>query len=186
MNTMTFYLLALLGYIFANFIFKKIFYNGKLNEDNWLVFNLSPFAETMLTTLYLSVGVYEIVILSTTLPKWYEWIFTIFWILFFLMKGLFVLVTSKNYIKIKNNTVEYYKTITIKEFEKGTFDFDSYRFIIKKTEAPFSEKGLFLELNSIEDEKKQIEFDLKEMDLEGFKDSMEKYLEKLEIKKHYI
>ena len=37
-----------------------------------------------------------------------------------------------------------------------------------------------------EDEKKQIEFDLKEMDLEGFKDSMEKYLEKLEIKKHYI
>ena len=104
MNTMTFYLLALLGYIFANFIFKKIFYNGKLNEDNWLVFNLSPFAETMLTTLYLSVGVYEIVILSTTLPKWYEWIFPIFWILFFLMKGLFVLVTSKNYIKIKKSS----------------------------------------------------------------------------------
>ena len=73
------------------------------------------------------------------------------------------------------------------KLRKGkNFSFLVKYLIIKKTEAPFSEKGLFLELNSIEDEKKQIEFDLKEMDLEGFKDSMEKYLEKLEIKKHYI
>jgi hypothetical protein len=171
MNTMTFYLLALLGYIFANFIFKKIFYNGKLNEDNWLVFNLSPFAETMLTTLYLSVGVYEIVILSTTLPIWYEWIFPIFWIFWFSIKGFLVFLTRNNFIKIKGKIIEYNTTNGSGSFKTETYEFADH----------------LLVLRSIDNKKvPPLILDLKDLNLIGFKSSIKKHLEKSELKKYNI
>ena len=48
----------------------------------------------------------------------------------------------------------------------------------------FSKSGWFLELKGEDNEKKELILDLKEYNLQGFKDSIEKYFNKIELKNH--
>ena len=180
MNTIAFFVIAIIAYILLGFLFKKFFYVGKFDNDNWMVFNLSIYAETFLTILYLTIGVYEGINLWTILPIWYEWIFPILWILYFAVKGLSVFMNRNNFLKFKDGEIKYH---TI--HEQGIFKIDSYKFTMKESDAvSFSKSGWFLELKGEDNEKKELILDLKEYNLQGFKDSIEKYFNKIELKNH--
>jgi|1048.fasta_scaffold20110_3 hypothetical protein len=163
-------------YVAVSFLFKRFFYKGTLNEQGWHHFNLSPFAEYGLTIFYLGLGIIQLVVLFYEYPVWYKWFFPILWLLFFLLKALIYFSGRRNFIKIKGNTLSYFKSISIKEIEEAVFTFQTYQLYKNKTNYPFKDKGWFLKLYGAEDENKQLELDLADMNLEGFKDAIEKVL----------
>jgi len=182
MNSITIFLVTICTYFLLSIIFKKVFYKGKFDKDNWLVLNLSIYAEIMLTILFLSVGVWVVVDLCINLPIWYEWIWPIIWIFYFLFKGLFIFTSRNNYLKIKGSELKYRKGS-----EQGVFKIDSYKLLTKESAAPsFTsiKDGWFLELKGLDNDKKKMLFDLKDLNLEGYKKVLENYFNKTELKKH--
>jgi len=171
---------VLAAYFLIQFLFSKLFYNGRLDKNKWQVFNLSIYAEIGLTILYLFFGIYSIIELIINLPKWYEWILPILWSIIFLIKGLTIFHNRNNYLMFKNRDLKYKITN-----EEGNFSIDSYKFLKKKSDAvSLSSEGWFLNLKGSESKKNEIEFDLKNYNLEGFKNGIEKYFNTIDLPKH--
>ena len=95
MHSIVFFVSGGIFYVILTFVFKKVFYNGKVDSNNWTVFNLSTFAEISLVVLFLSIGIFEILNLCISKPIWYNWIFPVFWLLYFLIRAFFVFVILK-------------------------------------------------------------------------------------------
>ena len=177
MNSSIYFIGGAIVYIILSLLFKKVFYRGRVGEGNCIVFNLSLYAEIALIILFLAVGFFEIINLYYSMPIWYNWIFPIFWLLYFFVKAFFVFVNRNNSFIFNGNKLQY----SVGN-ERGEVEIVSYRFRQRKSEAPsFSRSGWFLKIWISEDEADNIEFDLKNLNLEGFKEPMEEYLRNLNI-----
>jgi hypothetical protein len=153
-------MICFVTYFFVSFLFERIFYQGKIDKENRFVANLSPFAETILFAIYFLVGVYQVFVLSSNSLVWYEWIFPVVWIIWFLTKGFKVILCRNNFIKIKDGIFEYYTTS-----RGGIFSAESYQFA-----------DHLLVLRSIHETVPPLILDLKEMNLRGYTRSLKKYL----------
>jgi hypothetical protein len=171
-------LLILIVYFSASFVAKKFFCKGQVDHSNWITFNLSIYIEVFLTLIYLFIPALDIYTLATTLPLWYEWIIPIGFIFYFLAKGGMIFSARNNFIKIKDNQLEF-KDNT----ETGLISISSYKFSYGESEA--IGKGWMLEIKG-EKEKDEVikKFDLKLMNLNNFKNPIQKTFEKLKIVKH--
>lgn len=177
MHSSVFFVFGVIFYVILTLVFKKVFYNGKVDSNNWTVFNLSTYAEISLVLLFLSIGIFEILNLCISMPIWYNWIFPVFWLLYFLIRAFFVFVNRNNYFKISESNFKY--RVRNKE---GSLKIVSYSFRENESAAPsFSRSGWFLKIWSSENEADFVEFDLKNLNLEGFKDPIEECLLKLKM-----
>ena len=174
-----------LGFVIAYFVisilFNALFYKGRRDKNNWQVFNLSSYAELGLTCLFLTLGIYEIVNLINSLPIWYQWIIPILWCLYLFNKSLFIFRNRNNYLMFQNQNLKY-KT----RKKHGNFFIDSYKFL-KKESASISYNDswfLFLKGHRSNDKKNDLEFDLKNLNLEGYKNAIEKYFNSIDLPKH--
>ena len=176
----TFFLIGIVGYIVIDAVFKKIFNNGRVDQEGWMVFNLSIFAEMLIVFIYLSAGIGGAVLLFISKVVWYGWIMQIMWILYFFIKGILVYVNRNNYIRIKGNELQY-QNVT----KSGSLQVDSFNFQTKSSNALSigSSSGWFLELRS-DKRKKPIELDLRDMNMNGFKGVIQKCLLDSNIKQH--
>lgn len=182
MSSSIFFVLGIVLYIALTFAFKKVFYKGKIDSNNWMVFNLSIYAEIALVFLFLSIGVFEIVNLCMSMPIWYNWIFPVFWLLYFLIRAFYVFVNRNNFFKISESNFKY----RVRN-EEGNIKIVSYSFRERESAAPsFSRSGWFLKIWSSEDETDFIDFDLKDLNLEGFKVALEECLLKSKTAKKSI
>lgn len=171
-------LLILTVYLSVSFIAKKLFCKGQIDNNNWIIFNLSIYIEVFLTLIYLLIPAVDIYMLVTTLPLWYEWIIPIGFIFYFLAKGGMIFSARNNFIKIKDNQLEFKDNTEI-----GLISISSYKFSYGESDA-FG-KGWMLEIKG-EKEKDEVikKFDLKFMNLNNFKNPIQKTFEKLKIVKH--
>ena len=175
MSSSFFFILGVVLYVTLTFLFKKVFYKGKLDSNNRMVFNLSTYAEIALVMLFLSIGVFEIVNLCISTPIWYNWVFPVFWMIYFLQKAFFVFVNRNNYFEISESTFKY----RVRN-DEGCIKIVSYRFRERESAAPsFSRSGWFLKIWGSENETDFVDFDLKDLNLEGFKVPLEECLLKL-------
>jgi hypothetical protein len=181
MNIFTIYIVAIISYVIAGIIFNKIFYRERLDSNNYSVFNLSAIAEYILISIYLALVVFQVIMLAKDIPIWYDWIFPLVWILYFSFKGISVFTNRNNYFKLNSSELIYYSPKV-----KGSLIIQSYRIYEDVTSAPslFNSKGWFLELKDIDNHIHV--FDLKDMNLDGFKTSMLNYFKRCNIKEHIL
>ena len=181
MSSITIYIIAFLVYLTAGIIFNKIFYRERLDSNNYSVFNLSAIAEYILITIYLALVVFQVIMLATVIPIWYDWIFPLVWILYFSFKGISVFTNRNNYFKLNNSDLIYYS-----HKGQGSFVIQSYRIYEDVTAAPtlFNSKGWFLELKDIDNHIHV--FDLKDMNLDGFKTAIINYFKRCNIIEHLL
>ena len=181
MSSITIYIIAFLVFFTAGIIFNKIFYRERLDSNNYSVFNLSAIAEYILITIYLALVVFQVIMLATVIPIWYDWIFPLVWILYFSFKGISVFTNRNNYFKLNNSDLIYYS-----HKGQGSFVIQSYRIYEDVTAAPtlFNSKGWFLELKDIDNHIHV--FDLKDMNLDGFKTAVINYFKRCNIIEHLL
>ena len=137
MSSSFFFILGVVLYVTLTFLFKKVFYKGKLDSNNRTVFNLSTYAEIALVMLFLSIGVFEIVNLCISTPIWYNWVFPVFWMIYFLQKAFFVFVNRNNYFEISESTFKY----RVRN-DEGCIKIVSYRFRERESAAPSFSRSL--------------------------------------------
>jgi len=162
-------------YLSFTFFLNRYIYKGYKDEKGWIIYNVPSALEFFFTILYLGLGGLSIYILASDIPIWYEWILPIVWILFCLSKAKMIYSNRNNYIKIKDNQIEYK---ILNEVDK--FRFSSYKFILKKSKAISygNDKSWFLQLESLDDQnEKSIELDLKDLNLIAYKKRIENHLQ---------
>lgn len=165
----------IVAYIFLSYVWRLIFCRGRKDREGWMIFNLSIFAELFLICLFLAVPGFDIYFLIQDPPVWYEWIVPIIFSLYFLAKGFFVFQARNCYIHVKGNLVRYQTPDS-----DGEFIAESYDLYYGESEVPAlygKSHGWNLSMKTTEHGKgKSHYFDLKEMNLNGFKSSLEKVL----------
>ena len=170
---MLIFVITLLIYIVFSFIGEKYFCKGKIDANDWKVFNLSIYIEMVLTLIYLSVPVFEIYNLIRTTPIWYEWIIPMVFILVFLVKALLVFTSRNYYIKLKGKLLEYNDANG-----RGVITIEKCFFKLEESQVSTG-KSWHLEVVGRIDDKDIVKvFDLKSMNLNGFKNSIEDELKK--------
>ena len=178
MQNIFLFVLILTVYLSVSFIAKKLFCKGYIDNKNWIVFNLSIYIELILTLIYLLIPCVDIYTLATTLPLWYEWILPVLFIFYFLGKAIMVFSARNNFIKIKDHQLEFKENK-----ETGLISISSYKFSYGESDA-FG-KGWILELKGKKENNEVLKkFDLKTMNLNNFKKSIQKTFEKLNLDKH--
>lgn len=156
---------AVVGYFIFLYVFKKVFYNGRLDKDNWMVYNLSSFAEYFMTIFFFAFAYVSLHGVIKSNSVWYvrilEWIWELVWILFFISNGMLVFINRKNYISIKGNKIKY-KT----RKDEGLLTIKSYCF-----------DNNILEIEDCTNEENVIKkIDLNSNGLKGFKPKLEIYM----------
>ena len=164
-----------LGFCILTFyyVWKWLFCGGKIRKDGTAEFNLSSFAELILILFFISIIISSFYYLFQKLPVWYEWILPIIYGLVFLAKAIDVKRNMNDGIIIKNNEIQWKDDGNHKMCNAIRCDFyqdesESFSITMGKN------YGWFLEI--IDDQKQKHILDLKTFNLNGHKNSIEKYL----------
>ena len=173
-------LICVASYLLISYFLKMIFFRGKVDKNNWVVFNFSIYAEIILTIIYFFIGIILLIGAVHASIIWYKLIFVIFMVCWFLFKSYFVFASRNNFIKVKGRELKYRDGK-----EQTSIIFESYKFTKKDTAMPsFAfNQGWFLELKPLNDDKIVL-LDLKYLNLEGYKNSLEKYFNELETENY--
>jgi hypothetical protein len=176
MNPIVFFA-ALAGiYFFFSFVSRKLFFQGKVDSENYMVYNVSSVLEYTQILFFLLVISFQIYTLTNSRPIWYEWIIPVIMLLVFLSKALIIFGNRNNFLKVRNNEICYQ---TGKE----------YRSILMKSycfyQSTDTNKGnWYLEINGIENGNETVKtINLNDINLQGFRKSMERYFEAQNYKK---
>jgi hypothetical protein len=174
------YYLLLLGItvvLIVKFLWRAVFCQGK-TKNNQVEFNLSIFAETILTLWYLAfVGIITYVFYSESMI-WYEYILPFIFLCVYFLKVLEVFANRRDFIIISG------PILTWRDGDQmGELEIKSYFFEEEETKAiefsPYSSgksMGPFLMVTDVKDNKRS--FDLKAMNLGGHHEALKTYLEK--------
>jgi hypothetical protein len=176
MNTLVFFA-ALAGiYILFSFISRKLFFQGKVDSENYMVYNVSSVLEYAQILVFLIVIFFQINSLATTLPIWYEWIIPVIMLLVFLSKSFIVFASRNNYIKVRDNEICYRAGD-----QSGSIKVESYCFFqgsdLEKGNWMLEIKGSDGGIDTVKN------FNLNDLKLQGFRKNMERHFETKNFKK---
>ena len=176
---LTYFIGTVLFFILAKiYIIPVLFYKGKIDKKGVKVFNYSKYAESFLVLFYFALIGLQIYLLATTLPTWYIWILPLSFCLYWLVQAMQVYINRNNCIKIDNNVFIYILKKNGKS-EAGIVQIEKYRFFEGKTKGVGwgKDTGWFIRvIGNQNGEIIELEFDLDELGLEGFKKSIDETL----------
>jgi len=176
MNSFLFIAILVGTYLLFALVSRKLFYQGKLDHENYMVFNVSSVVEYAQISVFLLVALFQVYSLATTLPVWYEWIIPVIIILVFLTRGLLKFSNRNNFIKIRGNEVIYQTDTSV-----GQINMKAYK--IYEGEG-IHKNNWFLEIKGTENGEDIVkEFHLNDLQLHGFRKSMIRYFEAQQFKK---
>jgi hypothetical protein len=160
---------------------KKIFCRGRMDHDGWMTFNLSKTAEITLLVSYTAFSLLNLYYLLTETPIWYNWIIPVFVTIYFISQISTIYSAMNYFIKINGNQLTFRRGTESEH--QGEITISTWKFRDKKSDSIIGGYDWLLEIRSqSNDQWTTIEFNLNEMNLNGFKDSIEAHLKEKGIK----
>jgi hypothetical protein len=177
--TFRIYVYILFGIITLNFLWKTVFCREKKQTDGSMIFNLSRFAEWIYISFIASFSFAIFYFLFTAKPVWYQWIIPSVLCLAYFAKCFEIIKNMNDSIKITLNEICWVDNGNeIKCKPKNChFSYDETEAI--QTNLYRRNHGWFL--NITDEENNVYKLDLKMMNLNGHKKSIEKILKKNDL-----
>ena len=168
-----------LGYLTISFLWQLLYCRGKKLDDDKTEFNLSKSGETLMIFYFVGISSFSIYGLIQNMPIWYAWIMPIGLAILCFLRAHEVFANSNDKLIIADNDISW-----LNNDEKKSCSLKSYKFEIQKTDCVsmnmYSRNtGWHLVLTDADD--KIHSLDLKNMNLNGHKKSIEKHLKRLKL-----
>ena len=177
----TFIIIAsiLLGFLTISLLWQLLYCRGKKLDDDKTEFNLSKSGETLMIFYFVGISSFSIYGLIQNMPIWYAWIMPIGLAILCFLRAHEVFANSNDKLIIADNKISWFNND-----KKKICSLKSYKFEIQKTDCVsmnmYSRNtGWHLILTDADD--KIHSLDLKNMNLNGHKNSIEKHLRRLKL-----
>ena len=169
----------ILGYLTISFLWQLLYCRGKKFDDDKIEFNLSKSGETLMIFYFVGISSFSIYGLIQNMPIWYAWLMPIGLAIVCFLRAHEVFANSNDKLIIADNNISW-----LNNDEKKSCSMKSYKFEIHKTDCVsmnmYSRNtGWHLVLTDADD--KIHSLDLKNMNLNGHKKSIEKHLKRLKL-----
>ena len=167
------------GYLTISFLWQSLYCRGKKLDDDKTEFNLSKSGETLMIFYFVGISSFSIYGLIQNMPIWYAWIMPIGLAILCFLRAHEVFANSNDKLIIADNDISW-----LNNDKKKSCSLKSYKFEIQKTDCVsmnmYSRNtGWHLVLTDADD--KIHSLDLKNMNLNGHKNSIEKHLKRLKL-----
>ena len=167
----------ILAYLTVSFLWQILYCRGKFIDNDKIEYNLSKTGETLMIFYFVGVSSVSIFGLIQTMPIWHAWLIPVLIAIFCFLRAYEVYANSNDKLIIADNTITWYNND-----EKKSCSMKSFKFKIQKTDCVsmnmYSRNtGWHLELTDTADTIHSL--DLKNMNLNGHKKSIEKHLNRL-------
>lgn len=168
---------AILAYVIISLLWSALFCRGQRDENGGVEFNLSKVGETILIFYFLGWGAVPIYGLIQAFPVWYVWILPVVISVLSFLRAHEIYANSNDRLVIKDGVVRWWNNDNTYSFKPENFQFE-----LKKTDCVSlnlysSNIGWHLMLMDNEGKKKSI--DLKMLNLNGHKITIERELRKI-------
>ena len=177
----TFIIIAsiILGYLTISFLWQLLYCRGKKLDDDKTEFNLSKSGETLMIFYFVGISSFSIYGLIQNMPIWYAWIMPIGLAILCFLRAHEVFANSNDKLIIADNNISWFNND-----KKKSCSLKSYKFEIQKTDCVsmnmYSQNtGWHLVMTDNNDKIHRL--DLKTMNLNGHKNSIEKHLKRLKL-----
>ena len=177
----TFILIAAIvfGYLAISFLWQLLYCRGNRLEHDKVEFNLSKTGETLMIFYFIGISSFSIYGLIQNMPVWYVWIMPIILPVFCFLRAHEIYANSNDKLIISKDKISWFNND-----KKKTCSLKSYKFEIQKTECismnMYSQNtGWHLVMTDNDDKIHCL--DLKTMNLNGHKKSIEKQLKRLNL-----
>ena len=168
-----------LGYLTISLLWQLLYCRGKKLDDDKTEFNLSKSGETLMIFYFVGISSFSIYGLIQNMPIWYAWIIPSILAILCFLRAHEVFANSNDKIIVVDNSISWFNND-----KKKSCALKSYKFEIQKTDCVsmnmYSRNtGWHLILTDADD--KIHSLDLKNMNLNGHKNSIERHLKKLKL-----
>jgi len=169
----------ILGYLTISFLWQILYCRGRIIDNDKIEYNLSKTGETLMIFYFIGISSFSIFKLMQTMPIWYAWLIPILIAIVYFLRAYEVFANSNDKLTIADNTISW-----CNNDETKSCSIKSYKFKIQKTDCVsmnmYSRNtGWHLELTDTADTIHSL--DLKNMNLNGHKKSIEKQLKRLKL-----
>lgn len=167
------------GYLTVSFLWQLLYCRGRKLNDDKIEFNLSKTGESLMIFYFVGISSISIYGLIQSMPIWYAWIMPIILAVLCFLRAHEVFANSNDKIIIADNKISWFNND-----KENSCSLKSHKFEIQKTEClsmnMYSQNtGWHLVMTDNDD--KIHSLDLKTMNLNGHKKSIEKNLKQLKL-----
>ena len=167
------------GYLTISFLWQLLYCRGKKLDADKIEFNLSKTGETLMIFYFIGISSVSIYGLIQNMPVWYVWIVPIILAILCFLRAHEVYANYNDKLIIADNDISW-----LNNDEKKSCSLKSYKFEIHQTDCISINRyslntGWHLVMTDKDDKINSI--DLKTMNLNGHKKSIEKHLKRLKL-----
>jgi len=168
-----------LGYLTISFLWQLLFCRGRKLHDDKIEFNLSKTGETLMIFYFVGISSFSIYGLIHNMPIWYAWIMPIGLAILCFLRAHEIFANSNDQIIIADNKISW-----LNDDKQEICSLKTYKFEIHQTDCISINRyslntGWHLVMTDKDDKIHSI--DLKTMNLNGHKNSIEKHLKRLKL-----